>query len=449
MRRLLKCLAWLFLFIVLALSAIFAWGRLRPPTAAQASALAELHQEPSPPSGRNAFPLLWFVDFDIPDDQLASAYAKSLQELQAWEAKQRGPDAAATELMPKATSLFPALAPMTAPDRALLCKWSEPDCLRKVRDHADGIRAVLAKHQTRLQRDQALSGYGYEWNDMLLDNPLTMPYAIPTYGASQGLWESASALDFIDGHQAKALTSICTAMTTMRRMHAHGNTLIDTFIFGARMQSTIDLTMQMVSELPLDQPLPDTCTAAFAPVRDEDVDLCQAQRTEFAIFKSELFQSQPRWYDRWSFSITGTQRLWASSDGAACKPETRAQLLADQTFIFKGLLSDSDIFDLVSNFSGSILTKIAQPAYMEYLNRQQDIAASLRAGATVLWLRQTHGQSLPLNQRLAQRPAWMQVASDRELSVSHDGRSLSMGWHFKNNPMPKTWPLPAGLLDEQ
>lgn len=449
MRRLLKWLALLVLGIVLVLAAMFAWGRLRPPTAAQVSALAELQRESRLPPGRNAFPLLWFVDFDIPDDQLTSAYATTLRDLQEWAAKHSDPDTLALNSIPKPTSPFPALAPLTDSERALLCRWKEPDCLRKVRENASGIRAVLAKHQTRLHRDLALSGYGYEWNDLPLDVPLAMPLAIPNYGASQGLWESASALDFIDGHQTKALTSICNAVTTMRRIHAHGNTLIDTVIFGVRMQSAIDLTMQMVNELPLDQPLPDTCIAAFAAVTDEDVDLCPAQRTEFSIFTSELSDGHPAWYERWSLSIPHTQRLWATSLDSACTPETRAQLLADQIFIFKDWRSGIDIFDLVSNFSGTILSRIAQPAYMDYLNREQDFAATLRAGATVLWLRQTHGQGLSMDKRLAQRPAWMQVAGDRELRVSSDGRSLSMEWHLKNNHMPNSWPLPPGLLDDQ
>jgi hypothetical protein len=449
MWRLLKWTALLVLGIALVLSGMFAWGRLRPPTTAQASALAELQREPRLPSGRNAFPLLWFVDFDVPDDQLISAYATVARDLQEWAAKHRGQDALALDSIPKPTSPFPMLAPLTESEKALLCRWREPDCLRKVRENANGVRAVLAKHQTRLHRDLMLSSYDYEWNDLPLDVPPAMPLAIPSYGASQGLWESASALDFIDGHQAKALTSICTAVTTMRRMHAHGNTLIDTIIFGVRMQSTIDLTMQMVSEVPLDQPLPDACIMAFAAVTDEDVDLCPAQRTEFSIFTSELSQDHSAWYKRWSLSIPHTQRLWATSVDSACNRGTRAQLLADQIFIVKGWLSGIDIFDLVSNFSGSILSRIAQPAYTNYLNREQDFAATLRAGATVLWLRQTHSQGQSLDKRLAQRPAWMQVAGDRDLHVSSDGRSLSMGWHLKYNPMPNSWPLPSGLLDDQ
>jgi hypothetical protein len=449
MRRLLKWLALLVSGIVLVLAAMFAWGRLRPPTAAQASSLAELQREPQPPPGRNAFPLLWFVDFDIPDDQLNGAYAKASRDLQAWAAKHHGTDTPAANLIPQPTSPFPVLAPLTDSDRALLCKWSEPDCLRTVRENADAVRAVLAKHQKRLQRDMALSNYGYEWNDLPRGVPFAMPLAVPNYGHSLGLWESAAALDFIDGRQAQALTSICTAVTTMRRMHAHGNTLVDTMIFGVRMQSAIVLTMQMVSELPLNQPLPDACNTAFATVTAEDVDLCPAQRTEFSIFTSELSQGHPAWYERWSLSIPHTQRLWATSVDSACTPETRAQLLADQIFTSKDWLSGIDVFDLVSNFSGSVLSGIVQPAYMDYLNREQDFAAALRVGATVLWLRQTHGQGQSLDKRLAQRPAWMQLAGDRELRVASDGRSLSMKWHLKSNRMPNSWPLPPGLLDDR
>jgi len=105
----------------------------------------------------------------------------------------------------------------------------------------------------------------------------------------------------------------------------------------------------------------------------------------------------------------------------------------------------ADTFDFIANFVGTILMQIAGPTYDDYLLRQQDMAAALRLGATVIWLRDTQGSGMPLHERIERRPAWMHVDARRALRMSEDRRHLSVGWYGKRMEALSEWPLPADL----
>jgi hypothetical protein len=119
--------------------------------------------------------------------------------------------------------------------------------------------------------------------------------------------------------------------------------------------------------------------------------------------------------------------------------------MADRKFVTSPVNPQPDVFDWASNWVGNVLVQMAAPSFSEYLNRQQDVAAYLRLGATVLWLRETRADGVALALRLAHRPAWMQMAADRELELSSDSSSLHMGLHDKYSKWPVTWRLPKGI----
>jgi hypothetical protein len=125
-------------------------------------------------------------------------------------------------------------------------------------------------------------------------------------------------------------------------------------------------------------------------------------------------------------------------------------LLADERVSVANNTPRFDIFDLVSNSAGTILSRIPGPAFDPYLARQQDAAASLRMGALMMWLRETRDHGVPLQQRIATRPAWMRFADDRHVRLTADGRALTMDVKDGNannasDPWPTTWPLARGL----
>jgi len=442
MHRALKGVLWAVVGLIVAVVAAFAWGRLRPPTPEQAKALAALEADSKPPQGRNAYPWLWFVDFDVPADQLDAAYAKDRQRVLAWEATVEVSHRSTSTPNPQAD--FPPLPKLTQADRDILCLPREADCLSKVRAHIQEVQQVLARHPQRLQRDVALGQFDLAWSDM----PAGPLAPIPSFIASMGLWQTAIAASYLDGRQAQALDAACTQVAAMRRLHAHSNTLIGTMVFSMRLRGGVQLFAQLLADTPVDATLPPSCAEAFSPVTDDDVDLCPSIRFEFArVASPELFTKPEHWYENFSLSAPLSRRAMAVNYGAVCDAELRKRLLADEHVHVVSKAPDFDMFDVVSNSVGTVLSRIATPSFEQYLARQQDLAASLRMGALLLWLRETHDQGMPLQQRLATRPAWMHFADDRHVDVTSDGKALTMDLRDRQarDPWLTTWPLAPGL----
>ncbi|MFC4529100.1 hypothetical protein ISN76_18835 [Dyella halodurans] len=438
MHHWMKGLLWALACVVGSVFVLFAWGRFRPPSSEQAGALALLQQDLKPAQGRNAFPWLWFVDIAVPDDRMDEVYAADRARLLAGFAIM----APGKSELPTAQAPFPRLASLSAADRSLLCKADEADCLGKVRSHRDEVAGLLERHAERLRRDRALSDSAYAWDDLLERGPL----AIPAYAASSGLWQTAIAADFIDGRPAQALASACTQVATMRRLHAHSNTLIGTMVFAARLRGAVHLFTQLLASSTAGAPMPASCAAAFAPTTVEDVDLCPAMQGEFAFVASPVLFGEPQhWYEHWKLSIRNTRRMLAVSYGAVCEASRSAPMLADERLNLQLQPPPWDIFDLVSNSIGTILSRMSAPAFEAYLVRQQDTAATLRIGALMLWLNEHRDGSMPLPQRLALRPAWIHFADDRQLSVNADGHELTLRARGNEGKAWMTdWPLPAG-----
>jgi hypothetical protein len=173
---------------------------------------------------------------------------------------------------------YPKLPPLTADEKQLICRTRKDDWLSKVRAQRDDMAALLARQPTRLKKDMAFAQDDYEWNDL---KPTV--FALPPYGSTQNLWLTSAALDFADGRTAQALASVCTNALTMRRLHAHNNTLAGTMIAAARMQGAAGLFDHMLSELPLDQPLPESCHQAFAQPAPTDIDLSAGMQWELRL----------------------------------------------------------------------------------------------------------------------------------------------------------------------
>ena len=439
MQRLLKVFSIVVVGGCLLLAVAFAWGRLRPLTEAQATALATLHAQ-KPMQGRNAYPLQWFADFDVPYDQVDSLYAKDSQRIASWMTSLDS-NPAAISAPPSPNPPYPALAPL-GPDKHLLCAMRDDDCLGKARAHPQALHTALGRHHERLERDQALAHYDYAWNDA----PSHLLASIPSYGGSVGLWSSSAALDFVEGHTQQGLESTCTQALTMRRLHARSNTLIGSMIFAARLQGVTRLFLQMLNELPPDQALPDSCSLAFTPITSDDVDLCTVMREEFAGFLgTDTLKLGRKWYQSWQLSYAGMQRLAAPVYASSCTEATRQQLLSDQRFTEQSINPRPDVFDWVSNWAGVIRLDISTLNFNAYYNRQQDTAAILRLAATALWLRDTRNDHRPLDVRLTQRPTWMQMSKDRGLTLSSDKTSLHMSEHSNHQSRASEWPLPKGL----
>jgi hypothetical protein len=443
--RVLQGLGWsvasLLMLLVLVLA--FAWGRLRGPNTAQAAALALFDQDMKPAKGRNAFPAVWLSNYDVPPDQIDAVYAANRPLIEKMFSASLSKHAVLTDPIASIAIYYPKLAPLTFDEQKLLCARRDEDCLAKVRAHRMEISALLAKHARRLSSDMAFAGDDYEWNDL----PPSF-LAVPPYTSTHNMWLTSAALDFVNGQTRVGLENVCTHALTMRRLHAHNNTLLGTMVAASKLSGAASLFAHMLAELPADQDVPDACAKAFAPVETADVDLCASMQWEFRYVDGIYLmvnKEQIRWWDRLGFSRTITRRQEASQFARMCSDDTRSKLLSDQRFTVGNMPVHSDIVDWVSNITGSVLVGTPQRAYVDYLNRQQDTAATLRLVATILWLEHTRGNGISLQDRLQQRPAWMHMADDRDLHVSKDNRSVHMGQHGLGNADMTDWPLPAGL----
>lgn len=437
--RIIKGLAWLVVGVLLVLGLMYAWGRLRPPTAEQARALSLLQQDLKPSHGSNAFHRLWFGDFDIPDDRLDAAYAQELPRAREWVAAH---GKTSDQLMPAPTPDFPALPTMTKAERELTCRARETHCLEKIRAHRDEVRDVLARHRERLAQDEALAGDDYLWSDMPA-HPLVF---IPRYGADVGLWSTAIALDFIDGRHQEAMEQACTQVHAMRRLHAHSNTLIGTMVMAGRVQGATHLFAELLADMPPDEAVPDRCRQAFAPVQADDVSLCASAQGEYAFLQGILGASyDDRWYHQIAWNLRNTSRQQARNYGELCEPTVTEQALRDQHITLTPPTAHADVFDRVSNPVGTILVSISGGMFDDYLARQQDMVATLRMGATLLWLHDARNAAEPLQERIEQRPAWMHVDASRALRISPDARTITLSLHNRHKSEPAEWPLPVGL----
>lgn len=437
--RIFKGMMWALFALLVVLAAAFAWGRLRPPTAAQQSAWALLHKDLKPAQGRNAAPALWFADFAVPADQLDVAYAKEHARAQTW-LDTHGVISSDPKSLPGPQPPFPALPRLSTDDRAVLCQVKDADCLGKVRAHADDVRALLDKYRERLENDKALSGYDYAWSEMPA-NPLVMPSSVM---ASQGLWQSDIALRFADGERAQALQEACTQVATMRRLHAHSNMLIDQLLLAVRLRAAVRLFAGLLGDLAIDEPLPAVCAAAFAPATTQDVDLCAAMQSEFAFTEAMSAQDgEGRWYERVLWSRKDSLRLMSINPARFCEATWTRRLLADEAVDSTVAFPPVDLFDWISNASGVVLSRIATPAWSGYAEREQDTAAYQRMGALLIWLRDTSSSEGSVMQRVARRPAWMVFGADRHLRMSADGRSLQLDLRQSHDQAEPAWPLPA------
>lgn len=436
--RVVKGLLWAFVACVVVVAGLFAWGRLRAPTAEQAKALALLQRDLRPAQGHNAYPWLWFAQYDVPPDQLDAAYASDQARVVGWVKAHREQ---VSQLAPEPSAGFPVLPTWSRADQEGLCSMRDAACLAKVRDHADAVRAVLAHHAVRVSREEALTGFDYVWDDM----PATPMTPMAPFNLGLGVWQSAIALDAVDGRQVQALDRVCTQVTTMRRLHAHSNTLVSTLILAANMRSGVRLFSQVLAETPAATPLPSSCAAAFAPPAAEDVDLCPALQSEFAVLGgSPAFGRQTHWYDSPALSRSISQRMLAPGYAAACESATVSQLLDDKPVSLAGREPHWDLVDAVANSAGMVLSRIGLPPFDGYLARQQDEVSALRMGALLIWLRATPAPGVPLEQRLRQRPAWMRFGDDRHLRVAPDGHGLLLDMRFKQGSGGDTpWSLPA------
>lgn len=432
MQLALKAIAWIVGALLVVLLAAFVWGRLRPPTATQAEALALLRPASASP-GRNAWPVLWLMDYDVPADRIDAVYAQERMHMQDW-ANHLPATPSTTDVIykPLVAAQYSKRAAIDTADRQRLCASKEEDCLAKVRAGGQPLRDLLARQAGRLAQVESMNTADMLWDDVPA-NRFSFEQ-LPAFINTEDLLLTAAAMDFADGRQAQALSAVCRQAASVRRLHARTNSLIAAMVGIMWMEADERVLAGMLKELPSDQAVPDECMQAFAPPVLADVSLCLPMQHEYeavAGIMGTLAPDRLHGFQRLKMAALlderGFRRLRAPTFAWACQQRVQIAALADQQLPMMDMLAVRyDAFDAVSNTVGLILARVGTPGYAQYVARNQDYAAGLRMMA---WLLHTRAMATDWQQQLAKALPTLRESGNRSISIDPDGRFLHMRYY--------------------
>ena len=397
MREALRWLGYLILTTFAIIAIVFAAYRIRGPSRAQRDALALMEKDYRPKQGTNAFPLLWYVEYDVPADEIATRFAAEVKSApMSFELKD--------EKKPAATRL-----PEADGDPAPLCERSGTGCLAKVEADPAAMRAVLATYPVIRGRAKAFEAADYYWNDFPAYSiaVLTATPVVP-----QRVWLSAYALQFAEGDHAGALAGTCANLGAWRRMHRGTNSLVSSMGAISFTEGAIRLFADELAALPAGEAVPEACQHALEPIEAADVDRCAEMAGEFDFLRrSYVWQSGQRsdgatsWSERaglWILFYMPQWEAWTAEIDARSCEEPPVSMLMDQPRS-RSTVSNTEKLECISSVMACMMSDLVAPALDHYDARTLDYAAHLRLAATLLWLRE-HPSPAPMEQRIEQRP---------------------------------------------
>ncbi len=406
MRDALRWIGRAILVLIVFVVVVFAAYRIRGPSADQRAALDLLHQDRRPDHGRNAFPLFWFMQYDIPDGDFDVRMAADVAEV----SKRLAAGGEALQFEPSAAKL-----PQPNYDDPSLCQSRENDCLRRVSANPEATRLMLKSYARLLLRAQSVEHFDFLWNEFPED--FRAPTGIYPQIA-QSFWLSSLALEFADGDHAGALDGVCRNAGTWRRLRGATNFFVGDTVSIADTGRAIRLFAEMLAASPSNETIPPSCTDAFRPVEAADVDRCAELSSGFAISEnmtreiSSMKQSSlERMFSWFIFDPQQTDAWRAEQLTLYCGEAASHRLLADKPIAPDAVPHPLWRLECIANFSGCVLAEIASPAYIGYDNRILDYAAHLRLAATLVWLRESpNAPAASLKERFEQRPTNLRSA---------------------------------------
>jgi hypothetical protein len=434
--------------LILAAGAV---SRAIYPTESQQAAITEMRKEPDY-EGENAFALLWTLDRDVPDDELAAvmeadarAYADNRPAATSAEDGFVGFDPTSDE---SAADDYPDLTP-SSEDRAMFCDSGSTDCLERVREDPEAYAELIERNRALLDRAERLQEFDYIRNE--LSYRLTTP--LPAYEPAEYL-RTQRAVEFVRGQRKEAIAGLCADIATWRRLGARSDQLIARMIAISYTTTHSAYSLaNMLAELPLDTPLPESCDEALAPPTIEDLSICNAVRGEFARtaetieeigrsgegsnFAEDLALAIP-------FDPEATLGMIAEDFQSMCSDEEQSRRRADRREQPDSVNQSTWRFECLGNFMGCTLTAITSPAYTDYRLDAQDYGARLRVLATLAWMRRHAEDGRSPAELLAARPDELKSPS-REIEFGPDGQTLRVAMY--HDACSEYWsiPLPPAL----
>lgn len=388
MRKLLKA----FLFVVVLATvwlAVVLSEWLPRPTTEQLEAVALLDREPPGIRGeRDAFPALWFNNYDVPESELEALMAT---DVDAW-AKRAAETRDVIDFTHAAEGRYPRI-PETPKDPSFCEPWGA-ECLARVRADVEAARAKLAKYALRLERGDRLDTYDhvrYRFRPRF-DSPLAGP------GTLFPLQLTAAALAYVDGNRDAAFARLCRNTATWRRFRSHTDSLIIDMVGVAQMTGATKLYAEMLAEQPADFAPP--CPEVFAPLADAELDQC-------AVFRQEHVYLKNTFEDAVVFATTGFEvDVQSPLQRALAALVNRRHVTLMSAPLFARFCSTPHreraarrdpaplppppgcpvaawVFDPL----GCDVLRIEDDAYDDYYRRVLDLDARLKLLSTAIWLR--------------------------------------------------------------
>lgn len=442
------------LVIVFGLMLVAVWVlRFFAKDEAAREALARMEQPTATHTGDNGYAWLAFPDRRIPEGELAAALQAELAAFDAWQAGHgermlTGDGNLALgevnvgQFESPAAKRYPERPRVEVPDVA--CSLRDPDCLPRVREHADTVRAWLQTEAERL----ALAERSLAADHLSDPFPPAVDSPLPAY-TTWRLALNATALQAVDGDVAGASVRACRLLDSARRFGRQGGNLIAKLVPMALAEGSAGLLLSLQRENP-GLELPADCAPALAPVQAEDFLVCDALRHEYrlnATLARQLDAALDGWhpnkvFQRLLLQDGELQRMWLAEGLApACGDDYRQSVLAGTVPPLGEGMIDRGQAHCYAAVINCILVEIAQPAYSDYQGRLLDHAAKQRLQIAAL---RAYAGQLPREDVAATA-----ASPGYALKADEAGWTLPLRFHRGGDsaefrvPMPPSAPLPA------
>lgn len=446
LKRLLLTIAALLAIVVL----LGVLSRLTTPTAAQRETVALMERDELP-EGPDAFGLLYTLGHDVPFDEIDTVVAADAATVAAWPEtwpESWDTDKWLTEHFEWRRDDYPSLFPSEA-DRALFCRLREENgCLARVRAAPEATAEALARNERLVARAERVRGFD------VVRNAMSHLYApMPdTYGATLPM--TAHALAFARGEEAFAVRETCRDLAAWRRL-AMGTDSLIVSMSGAELagEGYAGLLADMLSEWPVDRPLPDDCTTALAPPTDEELLFCNALRGEFRTNRRWLADNSVHlrrhgdWGDRLEWSLFFNVPATAAGIAEAWAPYCRA----DQPGRQELERPDSSWIALLrwpclGNLGGCVSIALSTlNGWGDYADRLRDFGARLRLLGALAWIREQAADTGATADELVDRLPPELADPAQPVTVAPDGRSLRVALTWDRRGEWAAFSLPPAL----
>lgn len=369
------------LVFVIVLAAIWAYGRLTSPTAAQQAAIAVMQAAPVG-DGENGFPML-------------SALAK---------------------------------APGPFPTGVNCGEATQPTCIDAIEAPPEANAAVLEPFRPQIEAAARVLRTGAGVDDLPPYTTLTLMTQL----------DSLRALDFAAGNTAGALSATCEDARGAVHWATNPNTLLDGMVGIAMFRQSADLIADMRRRAPMDA-LPESCMAlAEPPDPAREGTLCATMRGEYRWFAAQRLPALtheishevwPRWMAPLLHDPDWVLARIAERYAPTCGPAAEAAAREDRATGFATL--EPRWVDRVAFPVSMVLDRIAEPAYLPYPERQLDFVGQRRLLAALLQM-DAMTPALTNPQRFAALSPQLRDGP-RPLALAADGSQISVPMRAEHN----------------